>query len=322
MRKKNSNWLKTYLNNCRLLNKSDRTVQNYRADLNQFIGWYESRYSRDITKVKAETIAEYQGFLTYGGFISPKLSLIQRLRNFFKKNRVIGAGRYRAPLSINSRRRHLSSLKNFFDYLKQTHEDHSKLFLINPVKPKVHGILVKDININHTKYLKPSDWERVFEKTWRTKERLALYLLYYAGLRLHELCTLRKEFFDRKSGTITFPRKGGKVHTLKIKKADEIFDQLEYWFTHRPTKSTYLFTGRQGKPLSVRAMSNLIKKMIRRGGCNDELTPHSFRKACATNLYLNTRDLLYVRDYLGHSDAAVTQTYIDKNALHERHLTM
>lgn len=323
MRKRNSNWLKIYLQNCRLLNKSDRTIQNYRADLTAFITWYESRYGRDMAKVNAEHIGEYQSFLTYGGFTAPKIGLWDKLKSFFKKKtRVLNTGQYRPPLSVNSRRRHLSSLKNFFDYLKQTHEDRSKLFRINPVKPKVHGILVKDININHTKYLKPSDWEKIFEKTWRTKERLALYLLYFGGLRLHELCTLRKEFFDRKSGTITFPRKGGKVHTLKIKKADEIFDQMEYWFTNRSFQSTYLFTGRKGQPLSPRAMSTLIKKMIKRAGVGDHITPHSFRKSCATNLYLSTRDLLYVRDYLGHSDAAVTQTYIDKNALHERHLTM
>jgi len=46
-----------------------------------------------------------------------------------------------------------------------------------------------------------------------------------------------------------------------------------------------------------------------------KLTPHSFRKAFATQLYLKTKDLLYVRDYLHHSDAKITQTYIDKGSL-------
>ena len=45
------------------------------------------------------------------------------------------------------------------------------------------------------------------------------------------------------------------------------------------------------------------------------LTPHSFRRACATNLYIETRDLLLVRDYLNHHDAKVTQTYIDSTQL-------
>ena len=46
-----------------------------------------------------------------------------------------------------------------------------------------------------------------------------------------------------------------------------------------------------------------------------DITPHSFRKACATELYMKSKDLLYVRDYLNHKDAKVTQTYIDKKTL-------
>ena len=59
-------------------------------------------------------------------------------------------------------------------------------------------------------------------------------------------------------------------------------------------------------------MYNRIIKIFRKSMCpSDELTPHSFRKACATNLYEQTKDLLFVRDYLNHSDAKVTQTYIE-----------
>ena len=56
---------------------------------------------------------------------------------------------------------------------------------------------------------------------------------------------------------------------------------------------------------------NILKK----SGLPSSLTPHSFRRACATNLYIETRDLLLVRDYLNHHDAKVTQTYIDSTQL-------
>lgn len=322
MKKNNSIWLDLYLKNCALLNKSARTIQNYRADLMAFIEWHESKYSGDLSKVRASTIEDYQNFLTYGGQISGRKTWLERLFRFIKRSRIISTGKLRSPLSVNSRRRHLSSLKNFFDYLKQSHEERGRLFKLNPVKPKLHAILVKDVDISHTKYLRPTDWELIFEKTWRTKERLILYLLYFGGLRLHEICLLKKEYFNRKSGTITFPRKGGKIHTLKLKNSDAIFDQLDFWFKDRPQETNYLFQGSKRSALSVRAMSSLIRTMISRAGIGGEITPHSFRKSCATNLYLNTKDLLYVRDYLGHSDASVTQTYIDKNALHERHLRM
>lgn len=322
MKKNNSNWLDLYIKNCALLNKSARTIQNYRADLCAFIEWHESLYSGDLSRVRASTIENYQKFLTYGGQINPRQTWLQRVLKFIKKRRTIGAGKLRSPLSVNSRRRHLSSLKNFFDYLKQSHEERGRIFKLNPVKPKLHAVLVKDVDISHTKYLRPTDWELIFEKTWRTKERLILHLLYFGGLRLHEICLLKREYFNRQSGTVTFARKGGKVHTLKLKNADAIFDQLDFWFKDRAQSTHFLFQGSKQGPISVRAMSSLIRSMISRAGVTSEITPHSFRKACATNLYLNTKDLLYVRDYLGHSDASVTQTYIDKNALHERHLRM
>ena len=57
--------------------------------------------------------------------------------------------------------------------------------------------------------------------------------------------------------------------------------------------------------------------ILTKSGLPSELTPHSFRRACATNLYIETKDLLFVRDYLNHHDAKVTQTYIDSTQLEQ-----
>ena len=62
-------------------------------------------------------------------------------------------------------------------------------------------------------------------------------------------------------------------------------------------------------------MYNRVLKILEKSNLPKELTPHSFRRACATNLYLETRDLLLVRDYLNHHDAKVTQTYIDSTQI-------
>ena len=88
------------------------------------------------------------------------------------------------PLAITSRRRHISTLKNFFEFLKQTHEDHSRLFKINPVKSKIHGIRLKEVDVNHTPIIKRADWKALNEVICRVRDRLMLYLLYWGGLRL------------------------------------------------------------------------------------------------------------------------------------------
>ena len=87
-------------------------------------------------------------------------------------------------------------------------------------------------------------------------------------------------------------------------------------------ESEFVFANRQGNKVSTKTMYNLIIRLLVQAGCRDGLTPHSFRKACATNLYIKHQDLLLVRDYLNHSDAKITQTYIDKATLHGVHREM
>jgi integrase/recombinase XerD len=142
-----------------------------------------------------------------------------------------------------------------------------------------------------------------------------LYLLYYGGLRLSELRQLKVSNFDFDAKVISFARKGGSIHTLSIQKTDLIFKNLNYFLNSNQFKSDYLFQNSKGKPYSLKGTYNQIKKMIGRATLDKDITPHSFRKACATNLYLKTKDLLWVRDYLNHSDAKVTQTYIDRATL-------
>ncbi len=227
-----------------------------------------------------------------------------------------------SPLSVSSKRRHLSSLKNFFEYLKETHEDHSSKFEKNPVKSKIHAITLKDIDVIPTTMISRENFKKIEEKTFRTNERLILYMLYYGGLRLSEVCELKISDFDQHTKTMTIKRKGGYVHTLSPIKSDLLFKNLKFYMDQlgeNEFNKIYLFQNKKGGPLSAKAMYNKIIKMIERAISDNQITtkitPHSFRKACATELYLKSKDLLFVRDYLNHKDAKVTQTYIDKKTL-------
>ena len=222
-------------------------------------------------------------------------------------------------MSVSSRRRHLSSLKNFFEYLKEIHEDTSDKFSKNPVKSKIHAITLKEIDVTPTTMISKEDFKLIEERTFRTSERLILYLLYYGGLRLSELCELKISNFDFQSRTMTFNRKGGYVHTLVIQKDELIFKNLKHYIGENEFNKIFLFQTKRGTSYSPKAMYNKIIKIIERAIPNNEIstriTPHSFRKGCATELYIKSKDLLYVRDYLNHKDAKITQTYIDKRTL-------
>lgn len=313
MHKKHSLWLNSYLDNCQNLNKSSYTLKNYRCDLEKFLYWYEASYLVTIDKNKKNCIEKYKAFLSEGGTIKIKTSFINQILSLFIFKLIIRANieMVSRPLSANSAKRHLSSIKNFFEYLRQTHEGHSKKFRFNPVKEKIHTIKVKEVDITNTTLLPKDNWRELIEGTYRTKERLILLLLYWGGLRLSELTQLRYSNFDFKTRLVTVNRKGGYVHTFRIQQEEEIFKNVKFMKENHSSDSDFIFVNYENKCLSSRSMYTLIKKLLSKVSDGANYAPHSFRKSCATNLYEKTKDLLLVRDYLNHHDAKVTQTYIE-----------
>ncbi|WP_127716135.1 site-specific integrase [Halobacteriovorax sp. HLS] len=314
MNKKNQIWLDSFLKNCEELNKSEHTIRNYKCDLEKYILWYEATYLTAIDIPQKNCIEQYKSFLLNGGSISKKTNLLTWFFSLFilRNILIINHSITSKALSNNSAKRHISSIKSLYEFLRQTHDGFSKKFSTNPVKDKIHKIKVKEIDVNNTKILPKEVWRELIESTYRTKERVILQLLYWGGLRLSELTQLKYSHFDFSKRELSLHRKGGYIHEFRIQNEEEIFKNIRFLKDNDPHGGEFIFTNSEGKCLSTRSMYNLIKKLISRVANDAQLTPHSFRKACATNLYDKTKDLLLVRDYLGHHDAKVTQTYIER----------
>lgn len=142
------------------------------------------------------------------------------------------------------------------------------------------------------------------------KERLFLSLLYWGGLRISEAKNLKVDQLDLNSNMLNVLRKGGKRHHYFI------YDdgKLALWWEAYAAKhgSEYLFASSYfNSPITRRGAYKLVKRCFEKANLPRELSPHGLRKACATRLYQQTKDLLFVRDYLNHSDAKVTQRYIE-----------
>ena len=286
--------------------------------MQKFIFWYEATQGTRINfKIKrnlinsadAHTIEQYKDYLD-GVAFKTQQSLLS-LFIFWKKKTYPNIIK-QDPLSIGSKKRHLSAIKNFYEYLVQANQGRNKLFLDNPVKSKLHSIRLKDADINHTKLLTPGQWEILGQNLIHPKEKLIGNLLYYGGLRLEELTRLQISDFSQRTKSLSFIRKGGQLHTIKLQEFDMIFDLLLKSLTRQNHACGLVFVNRFGNPISTRGMYQIIKKLLKRSGLQSlGLGPHSFRKACATNMYMLTKDILLVRNYLNHKDAKVTQTYIE-----------
>jgi integrase/recombinase XerC len=275
--------------------------------------WYEINFLTTIDNDKKNCIELYKAFLINGGSLHKKTTFLNQVFSVFLFKIIIKIDLkiVSNPLSPNSSKRHLSSIKNFFEFLKQTHEGHSKKFNYNPVKEKIHTIKVKEIDIINTTLLPREQWRELIESTYRTRERLILLLLYWGGLRLSELTQLRYSNFDFKTRLVRVQRKGGYIHEFRVQQEEEIFKNIKFMKENLSNGSDFIFINYEGNCLSTKSMYNLIKKLLSKVENGHSFAPHSFRKACATNLYEKTKDLLLVRDYLNHKDAKVTQTYIE-----------
>lgn len=292
-----------FLNYLRLANRSPRTIESYDRDLRTFLAWCKFFRLKRLEKIRPYHLSEYLHYLHLGGTL--ERSFLGR-----KKEVIILQG----PLSVSSRRRHFSTLKNFFSYLLEKYPKKKWIpvsgFHQNPVLSKIHAIRLKDEDVKHTPLLKEKEWEVIEELPMRPKDKLLLSLMYWGGLRLSEVRNLTKDQLDLETGALTLFRKGGKRHQLYLRDQGQILNLWEKVSFKK--RGPHLFThGLSSQPLTRRAAFKKVKKIFQRAGLPPHLSPHSLRKACATRLYRQTKDLLFVRDYLGHSDAKVTQTYIE-----------
>lgn len=316
---KDAQWIEKYLNSLRSQNKSAHTLKNYRSDIYLFLRWYRSHSARALHHIQGGDIENYTRYLSALEAIEVKASWYQHIWKkiiFWRsKNRSTLYPRSQA-MAVASKRRHLSSLKNFFEYLKQSSENGHGPFRYNPVRPKLHAIGLRDKDVVHTKTLTKEHFEKLQEVIVKIEDRLAVALLYYGALRVEELSRLSYDQFHGPSKTLRFIRKGGDMHTLKLPSYEKIDQLLCAHQLRQGLKSQYIFSNNKGQPLSTRTHYNRLMKLFVKAQLPLGLSPHSFRKGRATQLYAETKDLLFVRDFLNHNDAKVTQTYIDTQQLY------
>lgn len=312
-----------YHDSLRQQNKSLHTLKNYQSDIEHFCFWLRTHTTKKLASTTPEDIHQYSQYLSGQQTVPQKRSFWQRLLSNLLQLLCLQNESFNSclkkdpPMAVASKRRHLSSLKNFFEFHCQSHGAEKKGFYRNPVRSKLHAIGLKEKDVQHTKTLTQEDFETLLECATKLEHRLALWILYDGALRLEELSKLKFEAFHSPSQTLRFIRKGGNWHTLKLDHFEKIYDMLQaHQLRGRKEDIDWVFSSHSGTALTPRSHYNRLKNLFKKASLHSQMTPHSFRKGRATQLYAQTKDLLYVRDYLNHRDAKVTQTYIDTQYLY------
>jgi integrase/recombinase XerD len=139
------------------------------------------------------------------------------------------------------------------------------------------------------------------------KSKLILMLLYSSGLRVSECCNLKASDleFDQKMGWVR-NGKGGKDRMFIL--SDGIISSLHNHVNSR-SPTDYLFTNKEGKPLSARNLQKIVGTAARRAGINKKVSPHTLRHSFATHLLENGESIRRIQELLGHSNLQTTQIY-------------
>lgn len=139
-----------------------------------------------------------------------------------------------------------------------------------------------------------------------------LETFYSCGLRISELCSLRRPDIDWPGRAMRVEGKGKKERLVPI--GDPALQAIEiYWKSlpgpHSATGPVFLANPKKQTPIYPRLIQLRLKKYLQAAGLDPHLTPHKLRHSYATHLLDAGADLRSVQELLGHAHLVTTQVY-------------
>lgn len=166
-------------------------------------------------------------------------------------------------------------------------------------------------------FITEEEVERLIEATFRPqpgyatnnrhRNRALISLLYASGIRVSELCRMNRADIQ-KDGTFTVVGKRDKPRLcfLDERTMGYISDYLELRRDHNPALFLSDLTSNR---ISVATVQEIFRVARMKAGINKPIHPHTMRHSFATNLLRNNANLIYVKEFLGHTSVQTTEMY-------------
>ncbi|MDQ5950183.1 MAG: integrase/recombinase XerD [Patescibacteria group bacterium] len=267
--------------------RSVKTVENYDHYLSVFFDFAKVKDPKDLT---FETLREYRLWLN---------------RRSTGNNRATGE-----TLKRRTQNYYLIALRAFLKFLAKRGVSSLSADQIELAKVPERSLdLITPDEL--TRLLKAPDSEK--DPELKARGKAILELLFSTGLRVSELCALKRDI-DLSLDEITIRGKGGKVRLVFLspdaKKAIKDYDAL------RKDMDDALFVKKskekskgEGEGLTRRSIERIVKQYAIKAGISKKVTPHVVRHCFATDLLRNGADLRSVQILLGHANITTTQIY-------------
>ncbi len=250
------------------------TVHAYRRDLEDFTSWAGEQGIQTPSEVDRKVLRRYLMAL---------------------------ADRQLAPRTVARR---VSSLRRYFAWCTR-----SGRLVVDPSltlrAPRGTGRLPRILQDDQLNDLlaAPDDTPRQLQAT------AVFELLYGSGLRVGELCGLRRGDLDLVEGWVLVWGKGSKQRKLPL--GEPCIQAVRRWLDDgwgqlagSDTAADVVFLNQRGNALTPRDVRRLLDQRS-----PQPTHPHALRHTFATHLLDGGADLRSVQELLGHEDLATTQIY-------------
>lgn len=266
---------------------SNKTIENYSIDLEQFTNYLKSININSIKDVSYEILRKYLEYL------------------------------YNNKYSNKTICRHISSIKSYYKFLvnKEYLKDNPSELLNSP---KMEFRLPNYLNIiDLEKILSIPNRETKIGK----RDILILEMFYSTGVRLSELVNIKISDIDRSNRQIKVLGKGSKERIVffSIKCLEYLDDYLNNSRIFLLKENNdYLFLNNKGKKLSTSGVEYIIRQILLKSDLHIHLTPHTLRHTFATHMLDEGADLMTVKELLGHENISTTGIYTHVSNEHLR----
>ena len=234
--------------------------------------------------------------------------------------------------SAAGRKRKLSSLRSFYNFLCNTAEYINNNPTLKVAMPKVHEKEIRTLDsyeLDKLLDLYDQEYKNALELYKNTPEEkrtrrivigpaatmrdLAIcHLFLGTGLRISELVGINTLDVKWDTGRVNIVRKGGDYDHIFMP-PDVLADVSNYYFNYRDVFEPFseddaLFLSNKHCRITTRHIERKISQYIEKAlGKNTGLTPHKFRATFGTNYYRKNKDIYATAGVLGHKSVETTR---------------
>ena len=145
------------------------------------------------------------------------------------------------------------------------------------------------------------------------RDRVMLEVLYSSGVRAGELLGMKVTDVDLADATARVLGKGRKERMVPL--GQTAVRMIETYITAvrpelaRNPEEPRLFVDEQGRPYPYHSLRRRIHEYATRAGLTVRVTPHTFRRSCATEMLRAGANMYHIKEMLGHESLNTLRHY-------------